>query len=131
MPKIAIIEDDPDIVEATTIILENKGYDIVTAANVQDALVLVKEEIPDLILLDVMLDEPDDGFYLANKFRKEGINTPIIMMTSIAKVTGFDFGRSDMLPIDEFMEKPVQPKQLLDNIEKILKQREGGGNAGK
>ena len=91
MFKIVIIDDDPDIVEATTMLFESKGYITASASNVEDALALVPKEKPDVIILDVMMEEPDDGFYLANKFRKIGINTPIIMLTSVSKAFGFDF----------------------------------------
>ena len=90
MSKIAVIDDDPDIVEATRIILESKGFTVVSAVNVEEALDLVDNENPDLIILDVMLVEPDDGFYLANKFRRKGIIKPIIMLTSVSKVFGYD-----------------------------------------
>lgn len=121
MPKIAVIDDDIDIVEATTILLESKGYDVVSAGNVESALKLIEDETPDLIVLDVMMVEPDDGFYLANKLRKLGYKIPIIMLTSIAKVTGYEFGSSDMLPINDFLEKPVQSKILLEKIANLLK----------
>jgi CheY-like chemotaxis protein len=120
MPKIAIIDDDPDIVEATTLLLESKGHSIVTAGNVDDALQLVRDEKPDLILLDVMMVEPDDGFYLANKFRKNGITTPIILLTSVSKALGYEFGKGKTLPIDDFIEKPVESSVLIEKINKFL-----------
>ena len=120
MSKIAIIDDDPDIVEATTILLESKGYSVVKAGNVDEARSLVNDEKPDLILLDVMMVEPDDGFYLANKFRKEGITTPIILLTSVSKSLGYEFGKSDTLPIDDFIEKPVSSAVLLEKINKFI-----------
>jgi DNA-binding response OmpR family regulator len=120
MAKIAVIDDDPDIVEATTIVLESHGHKVVTAGNVEDALALVQEEKPELIILDVMMVEPDDGFYLANKFRKIGISTPIIMLTSISKVSGYEFGKNEMNPVDEFLEKPVQSSILMEKVQKLL-----------
>jgi DNA-binding response OmpR family regulator len=120
MYKIAIIDDDTDIVEATEMLLTAKGFSVVSAGNVAGALELIPKENPDLIILDVMMDEPDDGFYLANKFRKIGINTPIIMLTSVAKATGLTFG-TDTLPVNEFLEKPVPPAQLLEKIAIYLK----------
>lgn len=122
MYKIAIIDDDPDIIEATTLLLNSKGYDVVSAQNVEDALDLIPKSKPDLIILDVVMVEPDDGFYLANKFRKIGIDTPILMLTSIAKVTGYDFGNSENLPIQDFLEKPIAPDALLEKIKQNLKQ---------
>jgi Response regulator containing CheY-like receiver, AAA-type ATPase, and DNA-binding domains len=64
MAKIAIIDDDQDIIDAVTITLTAKGYQVVSAKNVNDGMKLVENEKPDLILLDVMMEEPDDGFYL-------------------------------------------------------------------
>jgi DNA-binding response OmpR family regulator len=126
MYKIAIIDDDPDIVEATTLLLETKGYTVVSAGNVTEAKALVDKESPDLIILDVMMEEPDDGFYLANKLRKIGIKTPIIMLTSVAKATGLEFGASDSLPVNEFLEKPVPPSVLLEKVAFHL--QNAGGN---
>jgi DNA-binding response OmpR family regulator len=116
MPKIAIIDDDPDIIEATTMLLESRGYHCVSAVDIDSATQLVEDEKPQLIILDVMLQEPDDGFYLANKFRKAGINTPIIMLTSVSKTTGLNFGTGQNLPVNEFIEKPVAPSVLLEKV---------------
>lgn len=116
MQKIAIIDDDIDIVQATTMLLEAKGYNVVSASNVTDGFKLVDGEKPELIILDVMMDEPDDGFYMALKLRKKGINTPIIMLTSVSKALGLEFGNSETLPINEFLEKPVSPNVLLQKV---------------
>ena len=120
MAKIAIIDDDPDILDASTLVLNAKGYETITATNPDDGYRIVKEFTPDLIILDVMMNEPDDGFFLAQKFRKENINTPIIMYTSISKTTGMDFGKSDLVPVDEYVEKPISPDELIEKVEKLL-----------
>ena len=121
MALIAVIDDDPDIREASSLVLNSKGYDVITASNPKDGYTIVKEKNPDLIILDVMMDDPDDGFFLAQKFRKENIKTPIIMYTSISKTIGMDFGANEMVPVDEFVEKPISPEQLLQKVEKFLK----------
>ena len=79
MSLIAIIDDDSDILDASSLVLTSKGYEVVTADNPDDGFKIVKEKNPDLIILDVMMNEPDDGFFLAKKFRRDGIETPIIM----------------------------------------------------
>ena len=122
MAKIAIIDDDPDIVEANTLLLESNGFTVCSAATVDEAIVLVNTEQPDLIILDVMMQEPDDGFYLANRFRRNGVQTPIIMLTSVSKAIGFHFGASEMVPIQEFLEKPVPPTVLLEKVNYHLAQ---------
>lgn len=123
MALIAIIDDDPDILDASSLILRSKGFDIVTATNPNDGYKIVTEQKPDLIILDVMMDEPDDGFYLAQKFRREKITTPILMYTSISKAVGMDFDKSEMVPVDDFVEKPITPDQLLDKVETLLKKQ--------
>ncbi len=125
MPKVAIIDDDPDIVEACSIILESKGFDVVSAASVSDGLETIDSEGPDLILLDVMMDEPDDGFYLANKLRKIGFKKPIILLTSVSKTMGYEFGPGDSLPVQDFLEKPVSPDVLVEKVNYYLE--EAGG----
>ena len=120
MAKIAIIDDDPDIVDASSLVLTSKGYDVITASNPDDGYKIVMDQNPDLIILDVMMNEPDDGFFLAQKFRKMSIDTPIIMYTSVSKSLGMEFGASEMVPVDEFVEKPISPETLVEKVEKLL-----------
>jgi len=120
MAKIAIIDDDPDILDASSLVLTSKGFEVVTATNPDDGYKIVKENTPDLIILDVMMNEPDDGFFLAQKFRKENITTPILMYTSVSKSLGMDFGVNELVPVDEFVEKPITPEQLIEKVEKLL-----------
>jgi DNA-binding response OmpR family regulator len=124
MSLIAIIDDDPDILDASSLVLKSKGHDVITANNPKDGYKIVKQKKPDLIILDVMMDEPDDGFYLAQKFRKEGIIIPILMYTSISKAIGMDFGKSEMVPVDDFVEKPISPEELVQKVENLLSIKE-------
>jgi DNA-binding response OmpR family regulator len=122
MAKIAIIDDDPDIIDASSLVLTSKGYEVITANNPDDGYKIVKENSPDLIILDVMMNEPDDGFFLAQKFRKNNITTPIIMYTSVSKTTGIEYGVNEMVPVNEYVEKPISPAQLIEKVEKLLHQ---------
>jgi DNA-binding response OmpR family regulator len=121
MALIAIIDDDPDILDASTLVLTAKGYEVVTAINSDDGYKIVKEQKPDLIILDVMMDEPDDGFFLAQRFSSEKIEIPIIMYTSISKSIGMEFSASEMIPVDDFVEKPIAPDVLVHKVEKLLR----------
>ncbi|MDF1611397.1 response regulator transcription factor [Stygiobacter electus] len=123
MALIAVIDDDPDIIDASSIVLKSKGHSIISATNPNDGYKIVVENKPDLIILDVMMDEPDDGFYLAQKFRREKINTPILMYTSISKAVGMDFNKSEMVPVDDFVEKPITPDQLISKVEALLNKK--------
>lgn len=120
MPKIAIIDDDPDILDASELVLTSKGYEVIKATNPDDGYKIVKDQSPDLIILDVMMNEPDDGFFLAQKFRREKITIPIIMYTSVSKTLGLEFTAGEMIPVDEFVEKPISPETLIDKVEKLL-----------
>ena len=122
MAKIAIIDDDPDIIDASSLVLTSKGHEVITANNPDDGYKIVKENSPDLIILDVMMNEPDDGFFLAQKFRKDKITTPIIMYTSVSKTTGIEYGVNEMVPVNEYVEKPISPAQLIEKVEKLLHQ---------
>ncbi len=121
MELIAIIDDDSDIIEASSLVLESKGYKTVSASNIDEGYELIIQSKPDLIILDVMLDEPDDGFFLAQKLRREDIKIPILMYTSVSKTVGMDFGASEIVPVDDFVEKPISPDELILKVQKLLK----------
>ncbi len=120
MARIAVIDDDTDILDASSLILKSRGFEVVTANNPDDGYRIVKETQPDLIILDVIMNEPDDGFVLAQKFRKEGVATPILMYTSISRALGIEFSKGIMAPVDEFVEKPISPDELVSKVEKLL-----------
>ena len=126
MTRIVIIDDDADILDASSLILTSNGYEVITADNPDDGYKIVKENSPDLIILDVMMNEPDDGFFLAQKFRRENIKTPIIMYTSISKATGLNFGVSEIVPVDDFVEKPISPEELISKVKKLLQIHQEG-----
>ncbi|MBA4251290.1 MAG: response regulator [Chlorobiaceae bacterium] len=120
MPLIVIIDDDVDIVEASTLILQSRGFSVLSANNPNAGYQLIKEKNPDLVILDVMMDEPDDGFFLAQKLRREKNNVPILMYTSVSKTIGFEFGANDMVPVNDFVEKPISPDQLIEKVNLLL-----------
>ncbi|GAB1443851.1 hypothetical protein MASR2M39_26950 [Ignavibacteriales bacterium] len=120
MSLIAIIDDDPDIIDATSLVLMANGFEVITANNPGDGLKIIQEQKPALVILDVMMQEPDDGFFLAQKLRRDGVNTPILMYTSVSKALGFQFGKSDMVPVDDFVEKPVSADVLIAKVNKLL-----------
>lgn len=123
MALITVIDDDPDILETSTLVLKSKGHEVLTASNPVDGYKLITEKKPDLVILDVMMDEPDDGFFLAQKLRKEKITTPILMYTSVSKTVGFEYGSGEMVPVDEFVEKPITPNELIEKVDKLLQKK--------
>jgi DNA-binding response OmpR family regulator len=121
MSRILIVDDDPDVVEFTTIILKKEGYQVVSAGNIKDGMVELLKSKPNLVILDVMMENPDDGFVMAQDIRAKGIKTPILMLTSVGKTLGMSFGKDkEMLPVDEFQEKPLDPKVLIRKVKALL-----------
>ncbi len=122
---ILIVEDDADILEAMRIILEDGGYEVAWAMDSGEARQLMKRRRPDLMILDVMMRSPDEGFQFAYQLKNDPQyeNIPILIVTSIAQKTGFSFSPEtdgDFLPVEGFIEKPVNPQQLLNNIKQLL-----------
>lgn len=122
MAKILIADDDPDFVDASKIILEKEGHKILTADNVRDVMRLLDKENPELLIIDVMMEQPDDGIAIAQELRRKGNTIPIIMITSISKLSGMEYGKDESLvPVDEFQEKPIEPRKLVELVNKLLK----------
>ena len=124
--KILIIDDDPDFVEVTKVLLETRQYDVSAAYDPEEGFAKLEEETPDALILDVMMGKGADGFLVARKIRKDSRfdKMPILMMTSMREQTGFDFPgeriHSKFLPVDDYVEKGVEPKVLLDKVEQLL-----------
>lgn len=131
MAKILIIDDDPDLVESMRVVLGSKGYDIVTASSGEEGLEKTKQNNPDLIILDIMMETVDKGFDVARKIKENQAykDIPILMLTSIREKLGFDFrseaGDDTWLPVDEYCEKPLNPEELINKVENLLKKRKG------
>ncbi len=126
--KILIIEDDHDLVEAMTLILKSRDYQVVRAYNTETGVKMIKEEKPDVVILDVMFGSKGrtKGFDLALKVRqdKNTARVPILMLTSINEVyPGFNFSPDtdeEFLPVDEFLKKPAQSEELIEKVKKLL-----------
>lgn len=122
MPKILVVDDDPDVIEAVTAFLEHAGYIVKSARDRREGMTKVGVEKPDLIILDVMMEEPDDGFAMALELRRGGFTKPILMLTSIARLTGMSYGvDASTVPVDDFVEKPVAPSVLVEKVAALLK----------
>lgn len=122
MAKILIVDDDPDMVEASKNVLEMKGHDVATATSKDKGLEAIGSFSPELVILDVMMEEADDGISMAQKLRKTGFKSPILMVSGIGKITGLDYDKDDsMVPVDAFLEKPILPDTLISKVNELLK----------
>jgi DNA-binding response OmpR family regulator len=121
VPKILIVDDDPDIVDAGRLVLEREGYQVESASNRAEGMKALDEVKPDLLILDVMMEEPDDGLRMAREIRKGGNSLPIIMLTSVNAAMGLNIDKDEeMVPVDEFQPKPVDPQTLIAKVQKLL-----------
>lgn len=125
-PTILIIDDDPDFVMVTKAILETKQYEVRFAYDADEGFAKLEEEIPDALILDVMMGKGAEGFVFARKMRKDPRfdHIPILMLTSMSEQTGFRFPGENkhprFLPVDEYIEKGIEPQVLLEKIEQQL-----------
>ncbi|MFI5368577.1 MAG: response regulator transcription factor [Spirochaetia bacterium] len=125
MKYILIVDDDKDVFESMKIVLEAEGYRVDWATNGSEALQKAKAAKPDLMILDVMMNSDDEGFQVTYKMKQDGELSciPIVMVTSVGSRTGFSFDRArdeDFLPVNEFLEKPVDPRVLVDKVRENL-----------
>ena len=124
--SILIIDDDPDITEAMTVILTNRGYDVRSAQDGSEGMEQLKEAKPGLIILDVMMRTSQEGFELSRELKqnKKYKDIPILMLTGVKQKTGLDFkstaGDESWLPVDEYLDKPVKPDVLLAKVKGLL-----------
>jgi two-component system alkaline phosphatase synthesis response regulator PhoP len=125
IPRILLIDDDLDFVEATKIVLESKPYEVIVAYDGDDGLRKAKEESPDLIILDVIMPVKD-GFSTAEQLKKDAAlkNIPVIVLTSYAERGGessISLSGGLTMETEDYIDKPVSPEELLRRVEKYLK----------
>jgi CheY-like chemotaxis protein len=118
-PKIMLVDDDPDFVDATVRILKTTPYQIITARDGEEGIQKIKKEKPDLILLDIMMPEKN-GYSVADEVKNDPAvsDIPILALTSVVEVFGpppFPF------KVSEYLQKNIKPAELIDMVNKYLK----------
>ena len=122
--KILLVDDEQDILEIVGYNLSQEGYKIVTASNGKEAISVAKKELPQLIIMDVMMPEMD-GMEACENIRKipELSNVIITFLTArnedYSQVAGFDAGADDYIP------KPIKPKLLVSKVKALLRRLNG------
>ncbi len=124
--KIMIVDDDVDFICVVKTILESEQYIVVTAGDKTEGMQKIRFEKPDLAILDVMMNAWNDGFEMSRQLKKDTQfkNMPVLMLTAVENRTGIDFksnvGDPVWLPVDAFLNKPVEPSVLLAEVKKLL-----------
>jgi DNA-binding response OmpR family regulator len=122
--KILLVDDDLDLLEQNKILLESKGFKVVTAEGSKKGWEVFKQELPDAAILDLIMEEHDSGFILSYKIKKDehGKNIPVFILTSATYVTGFKFGASteeekEWIKCDGILNKPIMIDDLVNKLE--------------
>ncbi len=124
---ILIVDDDFDFLEINRIILEGAGYRVVTATNPDEARARIADEVPDLIITDLMMDSLDAGFAFSACLKDDPrtAEVPIIISTSVTSALGLDFrprSAEDMqkMRVDAYFDKPIDGRALLAKVAELL-----------
>lgn len=119
---ILLIDDDPDIIESLQAILEQEGYVIVSAMSGNDGITAYKENKPDLVLCDMMMEHIDAGTTVAAEIRKEDPAVPVYLLSSIGNATASNVEISD-LGFNGVFQKPVSPSALVSALQKVFERK--------
>lgn len=129
MANILIIDDDLDIVDSLKLILEASGYQVSVKTDADNITATVMEVNPDLIILDIIFPEdPNAGFAAARELQKNDRvkNIPVLLLSAVNQRSKMSFGFSendiseDFMPVEAFIEKPVEPDILLAKVKELL-----------
>jgi CheY-like chemotaxis protein len=123
MANILLVDDDQDLVEMNKTVLTQRGHNVTVAYSAAEGTKIAEAKLPDLAVLDVMMEDKTVGFALARRLHELSPKLPMIMLTGIRKEMqlGYSFEPDETwLPVSKFIEKPVNPRVLADEVEKLL-----------
>lgn len=120
---VLLVDDDADFVEMNRVLLEDSGYTVRVAYSGRQCLEEVAAHRPDLVILDMVMEKPSDGFDVSRELRNSEYTKtiPLVMITSVNDIMPFRIEPdSTWLPVDTLIEKPVDPGLLLSIVNRIL-----------
>jgi DNA-binding response OmpR family regulator len=128
MPRILVIDDDPDFCYAVRMVLEGEGFEVETAASGEEGVHKVLDTQPALVILDVMMVTDLEGFDVARSLREEHnlVELPILMLTAVHSVKQVPYRFApdeEYLPVDVFLDKPIEPEMLVETVGEMLGER--------
>jgi CheY-like chemotaxis protein len=124
--KILVVDDDIDMLEQVAIILKAEGYQVIQAQGQKEGEEALLTAIPDLAVLDLMMENMDSGFVLCHHVKRLFPETPVILLTAVKAATGLDFQpqsseAASWVKADVILDKPVRPEQLRQEVRRLLK----------
>ena len=123
MGTILLVDDDVDMIEAYKLVVTQHGPEVKVAYSAEEARELLKSERPDAIVLDVMMERLDSGFDLAREVNQQFPDLPVILLTGIHRAVSrsLHFEPDETwLPVVKFLDKPVDPGVLANQIDAML-----------
>ncbi len=126
-PYILIVDDDPDILDGIQLILESQPYRLATARDGKQCMSMVKEEIPDVLILDMLMPRMD-GWGVIREMRSEPrfSRVPILVLTTViedASRRRYELETGMTMDIQAYIQKPAKPDELIQRVESLLKSR--------
>lgn len=129
--KVLIVDDDPDFVKTTKMILISDGYEVIVATDARQGLEMVKESRPGLVILDIMMESLFEGFSFLSVLRTDPEygdfqSVPVLMVSSVKADTGSRFVFDDAEDMgeapqpDDYLDKPIKPKVLLEKVAALI-----------
>jgi CheY-like chemotaxis protein len=125
-PTILVVDDDPDFVEATRLVLEREGYGVLGAPDGEGGLQAMRRHHPDMVILDVMMESLLEGLNASWTIRADQNlqSIPLLMVSSIASSEYAEsFPTDGYVPVDNFLCKPIAPDKLLQEVRRLLQRR--------
>jgi DNA-binding response OmpR family regulator len=121
--KILLVDDDVDLLEQHKIMLESRGFKVIIAEDSKSGWELFKSEKPDIVVVDLIMEEHDSGFILSYRIKKDelGKNIPVFILTSATYITGFKFGvqteeEKEWIKSDALLNKPIVIDDLIQKL---------------
>ena len=125
--SVLLVDDDPDFLEMHSAVLENKGFEVIAAKNSKECMDKLEKIQPDIVVLDVMMEQFDSGFKTSKRIKEKYKNLPVMLLTSIGAQTGLEFSsNTDILKetgADILLDKPVSPRVFIDEIKKLTEKK--------
>jgi DNA-binding response OmpR family regulator len=122
---VLLVDDDVDFLEQHRLFLESENFEVTTAQSRSDAEELLKTMSPNLAILDLMMDETDDGFVLAYHIKKKDAGIPVILVTAVTSETSLEFDtvgkEGSWIKADAILPKPIRFEQLKREIHRLCK----------
>jgi two-component system alkaline phosphatase synthesis response regulator PhoP len=123
-PYILIVDDDPDILDNIVTVLETRPYRLATARDGKKCMEMIKEDLPDLLILDLLMPRMD-GWGVIREMRSEPrfVGVPIMILTTViedASRRRYELETGIAMDVQEYIQKPVAPSALIRRVEKLL-----------